>query len=123
MACQRGRQRIQKALIAVPVGIETEGPEVVIVDMIEQDLEQSTQETLITHLRRRVKNRGSRLFLLTRSSAILDLSAVGPGEAIILCPANHSPPTRVAPYPVRQVTRLLPRARITRSTDPDRTLP
>ena len=39
------------------------------------------------------------LFVLTRSTAILDLSAVGPDEAIILCPANHSPPTRVAPYP------------------------
>jgi hypothetical protein len=24
---------------------------------------------------------------------------VGANEAIILCPANHSPPTRVAPYP------------------------
>jgi hypothetical protein len=39
------------------------------------------------------------LFLLTRSSAVLDLAAVGADEAIILCPANHSPPTRVAPYP------------------------
>jgi hypothetical protein len=36
---------------------------------------------------------------LTRSSAILDLAAVGPEEAIILCPANHSPPSRVAPFP------------------------
>jgi len=24
---------------------------------------------------------------------------MGADEAIILCPANHSPPTRVAPYP------------------------
>jgi hypothetical protein len=24
---------------------------------------------------------------------------MGPDEAIILCPANHSPPTVVAPYP------------------------
>ena len=30
---------------------------------------------------------------------MLDLAAVGRDEAIILCPANHSPPTRVAPYP------------------------
>ena len=37
--------------------------------------------------------------MLTRSSAILDLTAVGADEAIILCPANHSPPTYVAPYP------------------------
>ena len=39
------------------------------------------------------------LFLLTRSSAILDLAAMGPDEAIIFCPANHSPPISVAPYP------------------------
>ena len=37
--------------------------------------------------------------MLTRSSAILDLTAVGSDEAIIFCPANHSPPTYVAPYP------------------------
>ena len=37
--------------------------------------------------------------MLTRSSAILDLVAIRADEAIILCPANHSPPTRVAPYP------------------------
>lgn len=36
---------------------------------------------------------------LTRSSTILDPAIVGPDEAIILCPANHSPPTRVAPCP------------------------
>jgi hypothetical protein len=36
---------------------------------------------------------------MTRSSAILDLAAMGADEAIILCPANHSPPSRVVPYP------------------------
>jgi hypothetical protein len=36
---------------------------------------------------------------MTRSSAMLDLAAVGADEAIILCPANHSPPSFVAPYP------------------------
>ena len=39
------------------------------------------------------------LFFLTRSTAILDLEAVGPHEAIIFCPANHSAPLLVAPYP------------------------
>jgi hypothetical protein len=86
------------ALLTLLVGLETEGPDVLIVDMIEQDLEQSTQEALITYLRQRAKTGGRPLFLLTRSSAILDLAAVGPDEAIILCPANHSPPTRVSPY-------------------------
>jgi len=87
-----------EALIVLLVGLETEGRDILVVDMIEQDLEQSTQEALITHLRQRAKTGGRPLFLLTRSSAILDLDAVGPDEAIILCPANHSPPTRVAPY-------------------------
>jgi hypothetical protein len=31
--------------------------------------------------------------------AILDLAAVSPDDAIIFFPANHYPPTRVAPYP------------------------
>ena len=26
-------------------------------------------------------------------------AAIGPDETIILCPANHSPPTSVAPFP------------------------
>ena len=69
-----------------------------VVDLVEQDLDQATQAALIAHLRRRgVAARP--LFLLTRSNAILDLAAVGATEAILLCPANHSPPTRVAPYP------------------------
>jgi len=88
-----------EALIALLVGLETDGPEILVVDMIEEGLEQPAQEALITHLRHRAKSGGRPLFLLTRSSAILDLASVGPDEAIILCPANHSPPTRVAPYP------------------------
>ena len=87
-----------EALVALLVGLESEGADVVVVDMVEQGLEQAAQEALIAHLRRR--GRGERpLFLLTRSCAILDLAAVGVDESIILCPANHSPPTRVAPYP------------------------
>jgi hypothetical protein len=71
---------------------------VLIVDMVEQGLDQATQGALIAHLRRRGTG-GRPLFLLTRSHAILDLAAAGADEAIILCPANHSPPRRVAPYP------------------------
>ena len=56
------------------------------------------RKRLMAHLRRR--GPGARpLFLLTRSCAILELAAVGADETIILCPANHSPPTQVAPYP------------------------
>jgi DNA-binding transcriptional MerR regulator len=86
------------ALIALLAGLESEGPAILVVDMIEQGLDHTTQEAVIAHLRRR--GPGARpLFLLTRSSAILDLAAVTAEEAIILCPANHSPPTLVAPYP------------------------
>jgi DNA-binding transcriptional MerR regulator len=86
------------ALMALLVGLESERPAYIVVDMVEQGLDRATQEALIAHLRR--SQPGSRpLFLLTRSSAILDLAAIGPDETIILCPANHSPPTRVAPYP------------------------
>jgi DNA-binding transcriptional MerR regulator len=89
---------VSEALVALLVGLEFEGAAFVVVDMVEQELDQATQEALIAHLRRR--RPGARpLFLLTRSCAILDLAAVGADEAIILCPANHSPPTRVAPYP------------------------
>jgi DNA-binding transcriptional MerR regulator len=88
-----------EALTALLVGLEADGPAVVIVDMVEQGLDQSTQEALISHLHQRARAGGRPLFLMTRSTSILDLSAIGPDEAIILCPANHSPPTRVAPYP------------------------
>jgi DNA-binding transcriptional MerR regulator len=90
---------VSEALIALLVGLESEGPAILVVDMVEQGLDQTTQEALIAHLRERGAAGGRALFLLTRSSAILDLAAVGSDEAIILCPANHSPPTRVAPYP------------------------
>ncbi|MGJ7041851.1 hypothetical protein J2Y63_005126 [Shinella sp. BE166] len=39
------------------------------------------------------------LFLLTRSSAILDLEDVAADESILFCPANHDVPFLVAPHP------------------------
>jgi len=87
------------ALVALLVGLEAEGPDVVVIDMVEQGLDHATQEALSVHLRQRGGASRRPLFLLTRSSAILDLATVGADEAIILCPANHSPPMRVAPYP------------------------
>jgi DNA-binding transcriptional MerR regulator len=88
-----------EALTALLVGLEAEGPDVLVVDLVEQGLDQATQEALIVHLHQRARLGARPLFLMTRSSAILDLAAIGPDESIILCPANHSPPTRVAPYP------------------------
>jgi hypothetical protein len=87
-----------EALTALLGGLEAEGPSAVVVDMVEQALDHATQQALSTYLRRRASWGARPLFLMTRSSAILDLAATGPNEAIILCPANHSPPTRVAPY-------------------------
>ncbi len=89
---------LSDALIALITGLEAERRSFLVVDMVEHGLDQNTQEALSAHLRQRARAGGGPLFLLTRSSAILDLSAVGSDEAIILCPANHSPPSRVAPY-------------------------
>lgn len=84
------------ALAALIAGLESEGPAILVIDVIEQGLDQASQEALIAHLRRR--GPGCRpLFLLTRSCAILDLGAVGADEQVIFCPANHSPPTHVTP--------------------------
>jgi DNA-binding transcriptional MerR regulator len=86
------------ALVALLVELESESVGSVVVDMVEQGLDQAAQQALIAHLRRR--GPGARpLFLLTRSSAILDLAAMEACESIIFCPANHSPPISVAPYP------------------------
>ena len=89
---------VSTALIALLAGLETEGPAFLVIDMLEQGLDEATQKALATRLRARGRD-ARPLFLLTRSRAILELSAVGADEAIILCPANHSPPMRVAPYP------------------------
>jgi DNA-binding transcriptional MerR regulator len=88
---------VSDALLALLLGLD-DAPAILVIDMIEQGLEEATQAAVIAWLRRR--GAAARpLFLLTRSSAILDLADVGPEETIILCPANHSPPTQVAPYP------------------------
>jgi Predicted transcriptional regulators len=84
-------------LTALLRGLQAAGP--VVVDMVEQGLDRSTQEALIADLRERAQPGVRPLFLMTRSSSILNLAAVGPDEAIVLCPANHSRPIRVAPYP------------------------
>lgn len=86
------------ALVALLARLAAEGPSALVVDLVEQGLDHATQQALIAHLRRRGAG-GRPLFMLTRSCVILDLAAVGDDESIILCPANHSPPTLVAPYP------------------------
>jgi DNA-binding transcriptional MerR regulator len=87
-----------QALIALLAAMEAEGAGALVVDMVEQGLDAATQEALIGRLRHRSRE-GRPLFLLTRSCVILDLRAVGADESIIFCPANHSPPSRVAAWP------------------------
>lgn len=89
---------LSDALIALAVGLEVGSPAPLVVDLVEQGLDAATQEALGAYLRRRPP--GSRpLVVMTRSSAILDLTDPGADSAILFCPANHSPPQRIAPYP------------------------
>lgn len=89
---------VSEALTALLVGLEAERPNILVVDMVEHGLDTPTQQAVSAHLRRRMSVEHP-LFLMTRSSVILDLASVGTGESILFCPANHSPPVRVAPYP------------------------
>ncbi|WP_206020235.1 hypothetical protein [Rhodovarius crocodyli] len=57
-----------------------------------------TQQALSAHLRLRPTGKRC-LFLMTRSTAMLDLGALTAREDILFCPANHSPPMRVTAQP------------------------
>lgn len=84
-------------LTALLVALEGDA-EALVVDMVEQGLDAASQTALLKHLRHHRTDRRP-ILMLTRSNAVLDLAALGPEETVILCPANHSPPTEVAPYP------------------------
>ncbi|MEJ8570884.1 MerR family transcriptional regulator [Microbaculum marinum] len=86
------------ALALLLAGLEDDEPAALVVDMIEQGLDQASQQALAAHLRRRGA-KGPPVFAMTRSNAMLDLAEVTAEEAIILCPANHSPPSLVAAVP------------------------
>ena len=90
--------RNSPALMALLVALEAEGLTILVIDMVEQELDQATQEALISYIRNCASKRRT-LFLMTRSSSILDLDTMGGGEVVILCPANHNPPTCVLPNP------------------------
>ncbi len=76
--------------------LEAEGPSAFVVDMVEQGLDAAAQRSLIVDLRLRGPD-ARPLFVMTRSSAILDPASVGAAETIIYCPANHSMPVVVPP--------------------------
>ena len=84
------------ALIAVITALEEDPDAVPVFDLIEDGLDDASQQALIGHLRRR-RVSAPPLFLMTRSTAILDLAVCLPGETVLYCPANHSPPSLVPP--------------------------
>jgi len=82
------------ALLALVIGLERGRSNSLVIDMIEQGLDEATQQAVIADLRRRGHERPP-LFLLTRSTGILDPAGATPDEAVIFCPANHAPPFAV----------------------------
>ncbi|HEY1750494.1 MAG TPA: MerR family transcriptional regulator [Caulobacteraceae bacterium] len=86
------------ALVALLAHLEADTPAALVVDLVEHGLDEASQAALAAYVRRRGPI-ARPLVLLTRSNIILDLDAVGAGETIFYCPANHSLPMRVAPYP------------------------
>jgi len=89
---------VSAALVALLCVLENRNTGALVIDMVEQDLDEASQEALSSYLRQRSAVSGP-LFVLTRSSSILDMATLGPNESIIFCPANHQPPIVVAPYP------------------------
>lgn len=96
----RGEGAVDAAPLRVLLGaLESHGGrQTLVIDMIECGLARPSQEALMPLLRRRLKTRAAPVIAMTRSSSILDLPRVGPGEAILYCPANHAPPFVVPPF-------------------------
>jgi len=88
---------VSQPLVVLLAGLAADEPAILVIDMLEEGLDAAAQKALIAFLRHRGPE-AKPLFHLTRSSVILDLDCVGADETIIFCPANHSPPIRVAPY-------------------------
>lgn len=94
---EEGAQRTQ-ALLVLIAALEAEAPAILVIDMVEEGLCDGTQRAVIAQLRLKAGNKRA-LFLMTRSSAILDVDLARPDEAVFYCPANHSPPLRACLYP------------------------
>lgn len=74
------------------------GRQPLVIDMMEEGLTRASQQALMAFLRRSLKMREAPVIAMTRSSSVLDLANVGPGEAILYCPANHACPFFVPPF-------------------------
>jgi Predicted transcriptional regulators len=84
-------------LMALLRGLLAGDANLVVVDLVEQGLDETTQSALVAWLRRRGPD-AVPVVLMTRSTAILDLGAVRPEEVILYCPPNHAPPRSVLPF-------------------------
>jgi DNA-binding transcriptional MerR regulator len=94
---EEGADRTE-ALLALIAAFEADGPDILVVDMVEDGLCEATQRAVIAHLRLKAMRKRA-LFLMTRSSAILDMDLARSDEAVLYCPANHSPPFRASLHP------------------------
>jgi hypothetical protein len=83
-------------LVSLLVTLEAKAPRVLVIDMVEQGLDDAAQRAVVSFLRER-RSPERPLVLMTRSTSILQLDALRDDEAVILCPANHSPPRFVEP--------------------------
>ena len=77
--------------------LEAEQPDVLVIDMVEDGPCDVSEGALMPWLRQRRSRQA--VFLLIRSSSILDLDLVRAGERIVYCPANHGVPFLASPYP------------------------
>lgn len=65
-----------------------------VVDLVEHHLNAATQRALAAGLRRWKRT----AVLMTRSTGMLDPSALPVTERVVFCPANHAPPQVVLPF-------------------------
>jgi hypothetical protein len=69
-----------------------------VVDLVEHELDEVTQQALGNWVRRYADS-SRPLVLMTRSSAMLDLEDQAPDAVVLYCPANHGMPLTVLPRP------------------------
>ncbi len=79
--------------------LDNRGDTIFVVDMVEEGMDEATQIMFMEHVRAGLSETSTPLFFMTRSSTILEMTAMGADELIIHCPANHSPPELVLPFP------------------------
>lgn len=85
------------ALLALAGVLAHSERQIMVIDLIEHGLDAVSQKAVGELLRQRRAGLPP-LFVMTRSTAILDLEHLGPDTALLLCPANHSPPMLVPPH-------------------------